>query len=208
MWDTSPPRQVTAGDFVREFKTLCNPVSPVGASGYFTTTIVGDAGVLRRVRARQAARRVNGHALAGDVARDPLTLDFTLTTCPGLPQHPCDGLQLHAPRRDAKYGTDSAQMRQHTISDGPYRVTSYVPTKSCTNRKRSAARNPATSEHVGRRRIVMRDDAEGERREPSHGFPRVHDKDVTDDSRRTSAPLQRHGKHTLVRVATSTAYVE
>ena len=41
MWDTTPPRQVTADDFVREFKMLCNPASPVGAPGYFETTIVG-----------------------------------------------------------------------------------------------------------------------------------------------------------------------
>jgi len=43
MWDTSPPRQVTSNDFVLEFKMLCNPVSPVGAPGYFETTIVGMA---------------------------------------------------------------------------------------------------------------------------------------------------------------------
>jgi peptide/nickel transport system substrate-binding protein len=30
-WNTSPARQVTAGDFVREFKMLCNPASPVGS---------------------------------------------------------------------------------------------------------------------------------------------------------------------------------
>src|SRR5205085_11277739 len=41
MWDTSPPRQVTASDFVREFKLLCNPASPTGAPGYYTSTIVG-----------------------------------------------------------------------------------------------------------------------------------------------------------------------
>src|SRR5581483_518663 len=30
-WDTNPPRQVTADDFVREFKLICNPASPTGA---------------------------------------------------------------------------------------------------------------------------------------------------------------------------------
>ncbi|MBO0773751.1 MAG: ABC transporter substrate-binding protein, partial [Actinobacteria bacterium] len=30
MWDSSPPRQVTASDFIREFKAFANPVSPVG----------------------------------------------------------------------------------------------------------------------------------------------------------------------------------
>jgi peptide/nickel transport system substrate-binding protein len=30
-WNTTPPRQVTADDFIREFKAFFNPVSPVGA---------------------------------------------------------------------------------------------------------------------------------------------------------------------------------
>jgi ABC-type transport system substrate-binding protein len=42
-WNSSPPRQVTAADFAREFKMLCNPSSPVGAPGYFTGTIEGMA---------------------------------------------------------------------------------------------------------------------------------------------------------------------
>ena len=41
MWDTAPPRQVTSDDFVREFKMLCNPVSPVSTAGYFESTILG-----------------------------------------------------------------------------------------------------------------------------------------------------------------------
>ena len=35
------PRAVVAGDFVREFQMLCNPASPTGAPGYYTSTIVG-----------------------------------------------------------------------------------------------------------------------------------------------------------------------
>ena len=42
-WNTSPARQVTAADFVREFKLLCNPASPTGAPGYYESTIVGMA---------------------------------------------------------------------------------------------------------------------------------------------------------------------
>ena len=72
-WDTSPARQVTAADFVREFKMLCNPVSPVGAPGYFTDTIVGMASYCTgspRCRARSAgiASYVNSHTLPGVVA--------------------------------------------------------------------------------------------------------------------------------------------
>ena len=40
-WDTTPARQVTADDFLREFKAFFNPVSPVGNPGYYTSTIKG-----------------------------------------------------------------------------------------------------------------------------------------------------------------------
>ena len=34
-WNTSPPRQVTSQDFLREFKAFFNPVSPVGNPVYY-----------------------------------------------------------------------------------------------------------------------------------------------------------------------------
>jgi len=40
-WNTQPARQVTSQDFLREFKAFFNPVSPVGAPEYFTSTIAG-----------------------------------------------------------------------------------------------------------------------------------------------------------------------
>ena len=40
-WDSSPARQVTAADFIREFKAFCNPVSPVGNPVYYQSTIAG-----------------------------------------------------------------------------------------------------------------------------------------------------------------------
>ncbi|HEY6787000.1 MAG TPA: hypothetical protein VI365_06785, partial [Trebonia sp.] len=40
-WNTTPARPVTADDFIREFKAFFNPVSPVGAPSYFTSTISG-----------------------------------------------------------------------------------------------------------------------------------------------------------------------
>ena len=63
MWDTSPPRQVTADDFVREFKTLCNPVSPVGAPGYYTSTIVGMQAYCDGFAQGQADRRGDQRAM-------------------------------------------------------------------------------------------------------------------------------------------------
>jgi peptide/nickel transport system substrate-binding protein len=40
-WDTTPARQVTADDFLREFKAFFNPISPVGNPVYYTSTIAG-----------------------------------------------------------------------------------------------------------------------------------------------------------------------
>lgn len=40
-WDSSPPREVTAGDFVRAFKRLCSPVPGMAGAAYFAGTIRG-----------------------------------------------------------------------------------------------------------------------------------------------------------------------
>src|SRR5262249_37558850 len=82
-WATSPPRQVTAADFVREFKLLCNPASPTGAPGYFTSTIVGmkaycDGFAKVKATAPLISKYVSGHALAGVVAPSASTLVFHL----------------------------------------------------------------------------------------------------------------------------------
>ena len=62
-------------DFVREFKLLCNPVSPTGAPGYFTSTILGMNGYcdgFAKVKGTAAAiaRYVDSHRLPGVVAKD------------------------------------------------------------------------------------------------------------------------------------------
>src|ERR1019366_7278404 len=41
MWDTSPPRQVTAADALLGLKRSCNPVQPFGGLPDFETLIVG-----------------------------------------------------------------------------------------------------------------------------------------------------------------------
>ena len=43
MWNTSPPRQVTSADFLREFKAMCNPVLGVGNPLYYEPVITGMA---------------------------------------------------------------------------------------------------------------------------------------------------------------------
>jgi ABC-type transport system substrate-binding protein len=144
MWDTTPPRQVTAADFVREFKLLCNPASPVGAPGYYEDTIVGmasycDGFAKVKPTVSAIAGYVNSHNVPGVVAAGPLTLVFHL-------MHPAtDWLNILAmgfssarPAEYMNYVPDSAQFRQHTLSDGPYKIASYTPGRSFV-----FVRNPA-----------------------------------------------------------------
>jgi peptide/nickel transport system substrate-binding protein len=131
MWDTSPPRPVTSYDFVREFKMLRNPVSPVGAPGYFETTIVGMASYCNgfaRVSGTVAAIDAyeENTALPGVSAPGPSTIVFRLI------EPTSDFLNILAlgfcsarPVEYMKYLPDSAAFRQHTLSDGPYQITSY-----------------------------------------------------------------------------------
>ncbi|MEV6030334.1 ABC transporter substrate-binding protein [Nonomuraea sp. NPDC052116] len=147
-WDTQPPRDVTAGDFVRGFKRICNPVAGSGAPGYYTSTIKGmkaycDAYAKAFTKAKPTAAALadfqNSHEIAGVQAKDDKTLVFTLT------QPASDFLNIlslnfsvAAPKEYDQYVPDDATFRQHTISDGPYRITQYVATKSIR-----LERNPA-----------------------------------------------------------------
>ncbi|HEY7691155.1 MAG TPA: ABC transporter substrate-binding protein [Gaiellaceae bacterium] len=143
-WDTTPARQVTASDFVREFKMLCNPASPTGAPGYFTSTIVGmkaycDGFAKVKATVPAIARYVNSHALPGVVAKNDLTLVFRLVKpAPDFPNILTLGFCSARPIEYMKYVPDSAQFRQHTISDGPYKIVKYVATKEL-----QLERNPA-----------------------------------------------------------------
>jgi ABC-type transport system substrate-binding protein len=134
-WNTTPARQVTAGDFVREFKMLCNPASPTGAPGYFEATILGMDAYCKgfaKVKGTAAAIQayVNGHALPGVVAKNDLTLVFHLTgSAPDFPNILAMGFSSARPAEYMQYVPDSADMRQHTIADGPYQITKYVPGK-------------------------------------------------------------------------------
>ena len=143
-WNTTPARQVTAADFVREFKLLCNPSSPTGAPGYYETTIVGMDAYCKgfaKVKGTAAAiaAYVNGHALPGVVATNDLTLVFHLTgPAPDFPNILAMGFSSARPVEYMKYVPDSADFRQHTISNGPYQITKYVPGKEF-----ALDRNPA-----------------------------------------------------------------
>ena len=149
-WNTNPPRQVTAADFSREFKAFCNPVSPVGNPLYYTATIAGlkrycDAEVKFFASKKNAptaaniANFQNTHTISGITAVSPSTIKFTLIQPAG------DFIYMLAlPFTSARpveydhYVPNSLQLDHHTISDGPYQISSYVPSRSIT-----MSRNPA-----------------------------------------------------------------
>lgn len=132
-WDTNPPRQVTAQDVVLGFKRLCNPTSPVGAPGYYESTIVGFTdyceGMLKiQPTVGAIAAYINNHDISGITTQGSNTVVFHLI------QPASDFLNIMAlpfsspaPIEYLNYIPDSADFRQHTISDGPYAIVKYDP---------------------------------------------------------------------------------
>jgi ABC-type transport system substrate-binding protein len=133
MWNSTPARPVTAEDFVRSFERMCNPVAPVGAPGYFTSTIQGMAAYCQAESkipgtATGIANFINGHSISGVSAPNPTTIVFHLL-------HPtADFLDIIAepfasavPIEYLKYVPNSPQFDAHVLSDGPYEITEYKP---------------------------------------------------------------------------------
>ena len=143
-WNTSPARAVTAADMVRGVMRMCNPALPFGGTPDFIALIAGyqtfcDGFAKVKPTAPAMAAYMNATALPGVVATDDSTITFKLT-------HPAafftDMLTMPAfagaPVEYNQYLPGSPELAQHTISDGPYKVDSYVATKSITY-----SRNPA-----------------------------------------------------------------
>jgi peptide/nickel transport system substrate-binding protein len=148
-WNTSPARQVTAADLVRGIKRTANPVQPFGGSPDFAALIVGYqafadgfAKVPKTVAAIQDY--LEKTPLPGVVAKDETTVEFKLTQ-PAT--YFVDMLTLSAfspaPVEVLKYLPGSTELGNNSPSDGPYKVDSWVPTKSITY-SRNPAWDPAT----------------------------------------------------------------
>ena len=134
-------RQVTSQDFEREYKAFGNPVSPVGNSGYFLSTIAGFSQYFNaetayfavKSHAPTAANIANyqtTHSISGITTPDSSTIVFHLT------QAASDFIYILAmpfnsarPMEYDSYVPDSAQFRAHLMSDGPYKLSSYTPGK-------------------------------------------------------------------------------
>ena len=151
-WNTSPPRQVTSADFLREYKAFCNPAPGgfVGNLGYFSATISGltaycnaetafFAKKSNKPTAANIANFQNTHKISGILTPNSSTIQFNLTAPAG------DFIYMMAmpftsarPVEYDKYLPNSLQLDEHTISDGPYQITSYEPNKSITMQKNPA----------------------------------------------------------------------
>ena len=96
----------------------------------------------------------------------------------GLPEHPGHGLRA----RPGRWSTTSTcptarQLRQHTLSDGPYAITKYTPTKSFVLKRNPAwqastdpLRKPGSTRSTSPR-ASLRERAAADR--GGHGRPRV-----------------------------------
>ena len=144
MWDTSPPRQVTAADALLGLKRSCNPTQPFGGLPDFETLIVGYQAFcdgFAKVSSTSVSaikKYIDTHQISG-VKASGQTISYTLV-------HPASYFpaQLNldafspAPVESLKYLAGSSALAQHTIADGPYKVQSYVPARSIV-----FVRNPA-----------------------------------------------------------------
>src|SRR3984957_17266832 len=156
-WNTPTPRQVTSEDFLREFKAFFNPVSPVGNPVYYTSTIKGFAAYdtaetnyfaskSHAPTAANIAAFQNSHSIAGISTPNSSTIQFTLMA-------PASDFiyMLAMPFASARpveydsYVPNSIQLDEHTISDGPYQISSHIAGKSITIVRNQAWKQTADS---------------------------------------------------------------
>ena len=144
MWDSSPARQVTAADALLGLKRSCNPTQPFGGLPDFEALIVGYQtfcdGFAKVSSSSVSAIKnyIDTHQISG-VKASGETITYNLV-------HPAsyfpDMLQLDsfapAPVESLNYLVGSSADAQHIIADGPYKIQSYVPTRSIV-----FVRNPA-----------------------------------------------------------------
>ena len=140
-WDTTPARQVTGADVVRGLKRTCNPSRSFGGMPDFENLIVGLADYCAGYAkvdpnsASAMAAYQNSHAIAGVSVdpKNPQSVVYKLTQPVSyfLPMLSLPAFSP-APVEYDQYIPASTQLAQHTISDGPYEITSYNPTKSIT----------------------------------------------------------------------------
>lgn len=132
LWDTSPPREVSAADFVRGMKRLADPKIGAGALDYFSSTIAGMQGYYdefaknfqgQRPTAAELARFQSLHEIDGLQAINEKTLSIRLKQPANDFLHLLAmGLASPAPREYDDNPPGRECFWRNIISNGPYRV--------------------------------------------------------------------------------------
>jgi peptide/nickel transport system substrate-binding protein len=137
MWNTTPPRPVTADDVVRGIKRACNPSQVTfGGMADFEGTIQGLSQFCSGYPAKAASdaatmkQYIEGHNVSG-ISASGNSITFTLTRpapwlVGAMTLPPFSAVPI-----EAEVGLPgSPQVYSHMYSDGPYQMTAYTPNKS------------------------------------------------------------------------------
>jgi len=149
-FNTTPARQITGADVILGMKRACNPTpTHFGGLADYEAVVVGYTqfctgfAKVSPTSLKAINTYMNTHQISGVTANGE-TVTFNLTQ---PSSYFPDALTLDsfspAPIESEKYLPGSAASAQHMISDGPYQIKSYVPTKSISF-VRNPAWNPAT----------------------------------------------------------------
>jgi peptide/nickel transport system substrate-binding protein len=137
MWNSTPPRPVTAADVARGIKRACNPTpNAFGGMADFEATIKGlsefCAGYPEKSATDAAVMKqyIEGHNVPGITASGN-TITFSLTRpAPWLVGAMTMGA-FNATPIEAESGLpNTPAVYDHMLSSGPYQLTSYTPKKS------------------------------------------------------------------------------
>ncbi|HTY35354.1 ABC transporter substrate-binding protein [Mycobacterium sp.] len=137
MWATTPPRAVTAHDFIRGLKRMCNPWSRPPGLTYFRSAIRGMAEFCDGFRAAVLpvgpkpelfAAYQNAHEIEGVFALDDETLVIELVRpTPDFVEMLTLTCASAAPVEYDAFLPGSMELSRNLISNGPYRVAQLIP---------------------------------------------------------------------------------
>ena len=136
MWNTNPPRAVTAADVVRGIKRACNP-SPASFGGMadFESTIQGLSAFCAGYPSKSATDAavmksyIEGHNVSG-ITINGNSITFSLTRPAPWLVGAMTLAAFNATPIEAENGLPATPaVYDHMYSDGPYEITSYTPMK-------------------------------------------------------------------------------
>ena len=157
MWDTSPPRQVTAADAVLGLKRACNPAQPFGGLPDFETHHRGLRVLLRRLRQGQPDRgsRSSVHRQPPDLRRDRFRPDHHLQAGPpgAVPSRTCWCCRRSTRRRSRASTTCPRAPRRSSTSSLTARTRCRATRRpaascSCATRRGRRATDPIRKAYV------------------------------------------------------------